>query len=261
MKKELRSPIESVKIRRQAGQSARAKADALCDDLLFTVIMAPMTVLLMALMDFVGRHIGRQMGVCGYGFLLVLALAFSVWQFIRRSKAIRHWRQGANGERYVGQILDRELVANGYKVYHDIQIDKGCRKMNIDHLVVGENGVYLIEDKTWSKPLHGQTIVKYDGRVILRNGAPYRAPVKEAMALAKEAHDYIVRISGVSAYVKPVLVFVGWYNQAENRQDSSLLVLSEKTLAGFLKKHQPQFVPSPQDLRLIVAKLDAENVV
>lgn len=258
MKNDLRSPIGGVKIRRQAGQSAMAKADALVEDMASSVAMPFLVVFFVAIVDVVSRFWGRYtIGL--YVVLIAGAAVVSAWQYKRRISAVRHWKQGAAGERYVGQILDREMSAAGYKVYHDIQINKGCRQMNIDHLVVGENGVYLIEDKTWSKPLHGQTVVKYEGGMIFKNGVPRRAPVDEAFALAKEAHDYIARITGVSAHVKPVLVFVGWYNQANNRHDSPLLVLSEKVISRFLKKHHPQSVPTPQELRLIVAKLDAEN--
>lgn len=259
MSKDQRSPIDGVVIRRQAGQSASAKAGALIENMAACVVF-PFAVVLFTLFADLFRRANGHFGVLGFAFLFALAAAFSVWQYFKRRDAIRHWLMGADGERYVGQILDREMASRGYRVYHDIQIRKGRRQMNIDHLLVGPNGVFLIEDKTWSKPRKGQTVVKFDGRIIYKNGVPTKAPVTEAFALAKEANAYIKGLSGVSVPVKPVLVFVGWYNEAENRHDSPLLVLSEKVLPNFLQNHRPQQVPSIQELRLVSAKLDAANV-
>lgn len=259
MGKNQRSPIEGVAIRRQAGQSASAKAEALIENMA-AIVLFPFAVVVFTLIAEFMRRADGHLGVKGFVVLFMLAAAFSVWQYFKRRDAIRRWLMGANGERYVGQVLDREMTSRGYRVYHDIQIRKGRRQMNIDHLLVGPNGVFLIEDKTWSKPTKGQTVVKFDGKLIFKNGVPTKAPVVEAFALAKEANAYIKGLSGVSVPVKPVLVFVGWYNEAENRHESPLLVLSEKVLPNFLQNHRPQQVPTVQELRLVAAKLDAANV-
>lgn len=257
-KRDLRSPIEGVKIRRQAGQSASAKADALAENLAALVMLPIFTVMLLALFELM-RRMGSGISWTGILVLAVLAVCISAVIFVRRRHRIGTWLLGAMGERVVGQILDREMPPKGYRVYHDIQIRKGRRTMNIDHLILGDNGVFLIEDKTWSKPLKGQTVVRFDGRRVYRNDVPDERPVKEAFALAKEANAYIKDLSGVSVPVKPVLVFVGWYNQAENRHDSPILVLSEKGLPNFIKNHRPQKIPTVQELRLVAAKLDAAN--
>ncbi|GJM24502.1 MAG: hypothetical protein DHS20C16_09170 [Phycisphaerae bacterium] len=47
----------------------------------------------------------------------------------------------------------------GYRVYHDIQ----CDGFNIDHVLIGPGGVFVIETKTASKPTKGNATIKYDG--------------------------------------------------------------------------------------------------
>ena len=169
MGKNQRSPIDGVVIRRQAGQSASAKAEALVENMVATVVFPFAVVAFTLIAEFMRRADGH-LGVKGFVFLFVLAAVFSAWQYFKRRDAIRHWLMGANGERYVGQVLDREMTSRGYRVYHDIQIRKGRRQMNIDHLLVGPNGVFLIEDKTWSKPCptnrtHNEMEVRYEQEV------------------------------------------------------------------------------------------------
>lgn len=260
MRTKLRSPI-NVMIRRRAGQSAAEKRDALVETAAERAVFPVATILLVIVVELVRRIGGGRMSLTMLFGLLVLSVAYAAWQFVRTRREVGKWTLGEQGERYVGQILDREMSAHGYRVYHDLQIRKKGRTMNIDHLLVGPNGVFLIEDKTWSKPDRGQSVVKYDGKVVLKNGVAYRKPVVEAFALAKEANAYLHSLTGRSYPVKPVLVFVGWYNQAENRHDSPLLVLSEKVLARFLPRHRPQTIPSEGDIRLLVAKLDAAEEI
>jgi hypothetical protein len=59
---------------------------------------------------------------------------------------IERWRQGAQGEKATAKAL-RALERSGWVVLNDIDIGKG----NIDHLVVGPPGVFVLETKS----LHG----------------------------------------------------------------------------------------------------------
>jgi hypothetical protein len=56
------------------------------------------------------------------------------------------WKRGARSETAVGLTLEL-LVADGYRVQHDVeQPGEG----NVDHLVVGPGGTFLVETKTRS---------------------------------------------------------------------------------------------------------------
>ena len=248
--KEVRSPIESVHVRRQAGQSAQAKADELCNEHALRTVL-PIMIGLLAWIFSLG-------GTCGWLCFMTCAIVYSAWGWSRRRQELRHWQLGAEGERCVGQILDREMPPLGYKVYHDIQVVYGKRKMNFDHVLVGKNGVYLLEDKTRSKPIRGQTEVRLDleRECVFVNGRKDVAPVREALALAKTANQYFRELTGCSVFVKPVLVFPGWFCRGENHQDSPLLILNEKTLSSFLPKHYPPSSMDPRSLALLTAKLD-----
>lgn len=72
----------------------------------------------------------------------------------QREKAARLMRsaelyeRGAQGERAVGRILD-ELRAQGWVVFHDVRWP-GRVRANLDHVVVGPAGVFVIDAKNWS---------------------------------------------------------------------------------------------------------------
>jgi hypothetical protein len=59
-------------------------------------------------------------------------------------QSTRAWEKGAAGERWLGSRLDR-LRAEGFGVLHDRRIP--TTKANIDHLVVGPSGVFVVDAK------------------------------------------------------------------------------------------------------------------
>ncbi len=76
----------------------------------------------------------------------------------QREKAARLMRsaelyeRGAQGERAVGSILD-ELRVRGWAVFHDVRWP-GRVRANLDHVVVGPPGVFVVDAKNWSGRIH-----------------------------------------------------------------------------------------------------------
>lgn len=63
---------------------------------------------------------------------------FGRWEVLR-------WQRGAMGEQSTGTVLDA-MASRRWKVWHDLAVP-GSRA-NIDHLVVGPTGVWLVDTKT-----------------------------------------------------------------------------------------------------------------
>jgi len=95
------------------------------------------------------------------------AVAYAVWKFYRVRPTIRALRLGIEGERAVGQFLER-LRAAGYFVFHDVLGEN----FNIDHVLIGPAGVITIETKTLSKPRRGDARITFDGEKVLVQGHP-----------------------------------------------------------------------------------------
>jgi hypothetical protein len=167
---------------------------------------------------------------------LVAALAFATYRFLKILPVARKLRQGAEGERAVGQYLE-DLRAKGYKVFHDIVADG----FNLDHVVIGPAGVFTVETKTWSKPARGEAIIHFDGselRMLDRPGD--RLPVVQAKAQAAWLRALLAESTGRSVDIRPVIVFPGWYIKQSSRTRTDLWVLNPKALGKFLENENPR---------------------
>ena len=146
---------------------------------------------------------------------VVVFVALAVWRICKIWPEIRHLRLGLRGERVVGQALER-LRADGYEVFHDIPGEG----FNVDHVLVGPGGVFAVETKTRMKPAKGQSEVVYDGESITVDGfAPERDPVIQVKAAARFVHQIIQRTTKQDVYVRPVVLFPGWYTQQPEGSD------------------------------------------
>jgi hypothetical protein len=76
----------------------------------------------------------------------------------RPSEQARTWRRGGQGERRTARLLDR-LTRDGYVVFHDLAVPGS--DANLDHLVIGRSGVFVIDTKQWT----GQVRQGADGLV------------------------------------------------------------------------------------------------
>ena len=80
------------------------------------------------------------------------AAALVGWRLrFRPSEQARAWQRGARGERQTARLLDC-LGRDGYQVFHDLAMPGS--PANIDHLVVGPSGVFVIDSKQWTGQVH-----------------------------------------------------------------------------------------------------------
>lgn len=80
----------------------------------------------------------------------------------RLLKSAEHYEAGAAGERRTAAVLD-ELTAYGYVALHDLRWP-GRPRANIDHVLVGPSGVYMIDSKSWSGSVAiGQGTLRQNG--------------------------------------------------------------------------------------------------
>jgi Nuclease-related domain len=76
------------------------------------------------------------------------AAALVGWRLrFRPSEQARTWQRGAQGERRTARLLDR-LTRDGYVVFHDLAVPGS--PANVDHLVIGATGVFVIDSKQWT---------------------------------------------------------------------------------------------------------------
>jgi hypothetical protein len=159
-------------------------------------------------------------------------------KFRRFWPALDNLGLGIDGERSVAETLDT-LRKAGYRIYHDLQEDG----YNIDHVVIGPAGIFAIETKTRRK--RGDQKVIFDGATILVGGhKPDRDPIAQAQASARRVRDILKEQTGKDYWVKPVVLFPGWF-VVVRKWVSDLFVGNEKLfLSSFHYEHaQARFSP------------------
>lgn len=178
-----------------------------------------------------------------------LIVYFCVRKLPRLREQIRQAKLGIQGEKAVAEVLDG-LKADGYHVIHDI-VEDGY---NIDHVLIGPTGVYVIETKTRSKyPDRRDVHVTYDGEHVLVDGhAPDRDPLKQVQAATDRVRDILRERTGMSPPIRPVVLFPGWYVEPQPKRVATW-VLNDKALPSFVGNEPVALKPT--DVSTLVAAL------
>lgn len=177
--------------------------------------------------------------------IALLTLLYALFQVPRSLAKIRRLRLGRDGEKAVGEYLER-LREQGSQIFHDCP----GPKFNLDHVVVHASGIYVIETKTWSLPKTGNPTIEYkDSKISMAGKLPYRDPVVQVKAAAHWLHELLQESTGKDFAVRGVVLFPGWYIKvAGNNGDSPIWVLNPKALLTFIGHQREQF--APEDVKL-----------
>jgi hypothetical protein len=101
----------------------------------------------------VGQVFGARAGLPVPGLVGLGVAALVAWRLrFRPSEQARTWQRGAQGERRTARLLDR-LTREGFVVFHDLAVP-GNTSANVDHLVIGPSGVFVIDSKQWTGSVH-----------------------------------------------------------------------------------------------------------
>lgn len=143
----------------------------------------------------------------------VLVIGFCGWKITKAVADLRNMKLGLRGEKAVGQYLER-LREFGYFVLHDlVERDSSGRDYNIDHILVGPGGIFVLETKTRSKPAKGDSIIQYDGERVSVDGGPWdEEPIRQAKAAVRTVRTILEATTGrTDIPIRPVVLFPGWY--------------------------------------------------
>lgn len=185
--------------------------------------------------------------------VLILAGRYAMQKLTR----YRNDKLGYLGERAVGEALE-ELRAGGYAVFHDIPAEVGGWKFNVDHVVIGKNGVFALETKTRRKgrarPGFEPHKVAYDGRQLIWPWAEDSYGLTQAIDRARWLSEWLSQMTCATLNAKPVLVLPGWYVVPKGL--GPVLVVNHNQLAGAISRHSGSTLTKEQ-IRLIARQLEA----
>ncbi|MCT8858505.1 NERD domain-containing protein [Shewanella xiamenensis] len=172
--------------------------------------------------------------------------SFKTWKNFSKLTKLRlgHTAEIATANELIG------LQALGYQVFHDVQADG----FNIDHLVIGKNGVFAIETKgrhkrnkdlrqTNGNGKKGYEVFYKDGRLNFPSWTETK-PIEQAERQAKWVSQWLTKATGSPVTATPALVFPGWYVTSQSKPPFP--ILNHKQLVGTIPKLKIQDLTQQQ---------------
>ena len=172
------------------------------------------------------------------------AAAFFLIAWLSPPGWVENWQLGSWGEQATAKALG-DLAHEGWMVLHDLPAGRG----NVDHIVIGPGGVFLLD----SKRLSGSVLVR-DGVVTVRRPDDPDLTYQHTGAvhllhLARQTHDRILAATRINTWVAPVMVLWADFPQGE-AEDRCAYVHGDRIAEWLRSKPQtiaPQRVPQVAD--------------
>lgn len=238
MSAKTRSPLKDKPLR-NPGQSSDERLDELLHERFAQPFLLAGLFIILTLLEWWRWYSAMPPVPLIFSMVALALITYAAIKIFRAIPEIRRLKQGRDGERAVGQFLER-LRESGYQVFHDVV----GTNFNIDHVLIGPAGVFAIETKTYSKPVRGQPKLEFDGESIRINGAELtRDPVIQAKAQAGWLRQVLTESTKKSIRVRPVILFPGWFVERKPGSTKDVWVLEPKALPGFLE-HEPAVLPN-----------------
>jgi hypothetical protein len=248
------------KILRPPGESLRLRLtefDEKLNDRLVQLMLSaysPLLIAGLAALQGVRLNLGVLVFFAGVAVLASTWSGYSLWKLLGLR---RRCRLGYEGERHVGEALNQLMLA-GYRVFHDFLItDRPGVTWNIDHIVVGTNGVFAVETKTRRKvkAVDGAKVTIGEGCLEYPWGAD-RCGLDQARDNAAWLSDWLSKMSDAPINVAPLLVLPGWFIERSCKLPVAVLSGREVTT------HVPKLDGTPltsSEIRRVAALIEDRN--
>jgi hypothetical protein len=167
-----------------------------------------------------------------------------VLRFWQLDDELRNWRFGLRGEQAVAEKLGgAELARAGYVAFHDMP---GDGAWNIDHVVIGPAGVFVLETKARArrKPTRQQPEHKayFDGNVLAFPWCDDRKAVPQAHRNADRLRRRLTGYGPENLHVEPIVVVPGWFVELRsNPKDYTVKAMNAVALVEYLKTAKPRY--------------------
>jgi hypothetical protein len=248
MRLKRRSPLDR-KPPRNPGESLQlAREELIQDEWIPWVFLAALFVLY-AFYEWMRWYLKVPPVPVGMTVLAVIAVGCCAYKYVSVRRRVKAFRLGEQGEKEVGHFLE-QLRTKGCRVFHDIVGDG----FNIDHLIISPRGLFLIETKTYSKPMRGRVDVEFDGVRLLLNGQePKKDPIKQVRALSRWLGNLLMESTGRRFRIQCAVVFPGWYTHMRTDNKSDVWVLNPKLLPAFIEREP--IVLQSEDIALVSSRI------
>lgn len=175
------------------------------------------------------------------GFALGAGVGAAMVIFDSPPAHVERWRIGSDGEKATARQV-RQLVTAGWKLYNDIATEHG----NIDHVLVGPPGVFMLE----SKRLAGEVKVQAGMLVVRWHEDPHDGYENDSIAgrargAAAALHHELQR-AGINTWVQGIVVLWADFDQRSIEHDKLAWVRGDQ-LAAVLRARPVRYSGELQD--------------
>ena len=154
-------------------------------------------------------HIGVLVAA---GALLLAGLIWALRWCFQLCDEIQNYRLGWFGERVVADELE-VLRTQGFSVYHDLPCLGSTGPFNLDHVVVGNGIVVVVETKTRRKPKGDPTghKVSYDGEKLNWPTGHSTKEIEQVLRSAEWLKKELKKQLGFDVTVRAAMTMPGWF--------------------------------------------------
>lgn len=248
-KADRRTPLADALLR-QPGETLTCKLRDTSFDLcalIFTSTVVPSIACICLLSAWVDP--AKVRGDLLFWIMSIFILGSVVWSVMRALKVMNDLRvikAGLEGELATAQLLS-PMLAEGWKLFHDIPGKRG----NIDHVMVGPNGIFAIESKYRSKRRSQKgkesAMVEYDGkRLRFASGTYETLPLEQAQATGSELAQALRGKLGHDVQVTPVVSLPGWFVRYTARPDPKAVGVVNPKSHGWFRQRPLSVTPELQ---------------
>ena len=154
--------------------------------------------------------------------MLLLALGLGVYVAWSRRR-LEHFLKGARGEETAARAL--VFLPAGFEVFHGVRLPGGAAgTVELDHVVVGPGGLFVIETKNWSG-----RITAAGGKILCDGREPDRPPLEQVRQAAAALRRTLAEKEELP--LQPVLSFAAGDLEAPVRGMEGVIVCVQDALA------------------------------
>lgn len=176
--------------------------------------------------------------------ILMFPIGYSVYKYgLKRiyelEKLKLDYRKGAAGEDFTVRIL--ENLSDDYTVINGLSTDAG----DIDHVVVGPTGIYLIDTKNW------KGVVKVDDKgELLRNEKPTdKQEIRNFQIRVMEIRKRFLSLCNIDdVYFQPLFVFPAARVEAKWGTTHNVHCMTDEKLLEYITDEKKTKKKIPKDL-------------
>jgi hypothetical protein len=184
--------------------------------------------------------------------LVLVGLLSTLPRLMKTVETIRDCRLGLFGERLVADQLT-ELQAHGFQVFHDVPCLGGGGRFNLDHVVVGQGKVVVVETKTYRKPKNVEGTnhkVTYDGQRLCWPNRTSTNELEQVLRNAEWLKEELKKKLGLAVSIRAALTMPGWFVTGASPK-APVLVVSTRQLSQHIRERFRDDVLSKTDENLI----------